>query len=63
VEVLRGSFFPPPLQVDLSDIKGYEYPPPIECPDITIPEIEKAVRRAAPNKAPSADGITNGILH
>ncbi|EDN04471.1 predicted protein [Histoplasma mississippiense (nom. inval.)] len=62
-EVLRQTFFPPPLQADLSDIGGYEYPPPIECPDITVAEIEKAVRRASPNKAPGADGITNGILH
>ncbi|OAQ57795.2 reverse transcriptase [Pochonia chlamydosporia 170] len=62
-ELLRQSFFPPPCQADLSDINGYQYPPPIECPDITLPEIEKAVRRAAPNKAPGADGITNGILH
>lgn len=62
-EVLRQSFFPPPSHADLSDIEGYRYPEPIECPDITVPEIEKAVRGAAPNKAPGADGITNGILH
>lgn len=57
------TFFPPPLQADLSDIDGYTYPPPIKCPDITIPEIEKAVRRSSPNKTPGTDGITNGILH
>ena len=62
-EVLRQSFFPPPLQADLSDLEGYQYPPSIEYPDITIPEIEKAVRRASPNKAPGIDGITNGVLH
>jgi hypothetical protein len=62
-ELLRQSFFPPPCQADLSDINGYQYPPSIECPDITLPEIEKAVRRAAPNKAPGADGIINGVLH
>ena len=33
--------------------------PPTECPE----EIERAVRRASPNKAPGADGVTNGILH
>jgi hypothetical protein len=42
---------------------GYEYPPPIECPTITTAEIERAVRRAPPNNAPGADGISNGILH
>jgi ribonuclease HI len=62
-EVLRQCFFPPPPEADLSDIEGYEYPLPVECPDITAPEIEKAVRRAAPSKAPGSDGITNGILH
>ena len=62
-ELLRQTFFPPPAVADLSDIEGYEYPQPIECPEITRPEIEKAVRTSAPNKAPGADGITNGILH
>jgi ribonuclease HI len=62
-ETLRQSFFPRPRQADLSDINGYEYPQPIECPEITMPEIEKAVRRAAPNKAPGTDNIPNGILH
>jgi hypothetical protein len=41
----------------------YECPPPIECPIITTAEIERAVRRASPNKAPGADGISNSILH
>ena len=62
-EALRQSFFPAPLEADLTDIHGYEYPPPIECPGITPSEIEKAVRRAAPNKAPGTDDITNGVLH
>ena len=62
-EILRQSFFPPPKQADLQDIEGYQYPPLIECPAITIPEVERAARRAAPNKAPGTDGITNGILH
>lgn len=62
-EVLRQSFFPPPSQADLSDIQGYQYPEPIDCPAITASEIKKAVRTAAPNKAPGADGITNRVLH
>ena len=61
--MLRQSFFPPPCQADLSDIGDYEYPPSIECPDITMVEVEKAIRTASPNKAPGLDGITNGILH
>jgi hypothetical protein len=62
-ETLRQSFFPPPLRADLSDIYGYEYPPAIECPEITPSEIKKAVRKAAPNKAPGTDNIPNCILH
>ena len=62
-ETLRQSFFPPPISADLSDINGYKYPPSIECPEIMLHEIEKAVRRAAPNKAPGTDNIPNGILH
>ncbi|CVL13281.1 uncharacterized protein FPRN_15227 [Fusarium proliferatum] len=62
-EVLRQSFFPPPCQADLSDMEGHVYPPPIECPDITMHEIERTIRRAAPNKVPGIDGITNGVLH
>src|SRR4051812_40941056 len=62
-EILRQSFFPPPLRADLWDINGYEYLQPIKCPEITPSEIEKAIRRAAANKAPSTDDITNGILH
>ncbi|KAJ9137654.1 Endonuclease/exonuclease/phosphatase [Pleurostoma richardsiae] len=62
-DVLRQSFFPPPHQADLSDLEGHEYPTPVECPDITEAEIEKAVRRASPNKAPGTDGIPNAILH
>lgn len=62
-ETLRQSFFPPPISANLSDINGYEYPPSIECPEIMLHEIEKAVRRAAPNKAPGTDNIPNGILH
>lgn len=39
------------------------YPQPIECPEITPSEIEKAVCRGAPSKAPGTDDFTNSILH
>ena len=62
-ETLRQTFFPSPRRADLLDISEFEYPQPIVCPEITETEIERAVRRAAPNKAPGTDGIPNGILH
>jgi ribonuclease HI len=62
-EILRQCFFPPLAQADLSDIEGYHYPPPIECPEITTHEIERAVLGSSPHKAPGADGIPNGIIH
>ena len=62
VKLLRSSLFPPPVQADLSDIRGYDYPTPCSCPPITDSEILRAVNRASPNKAPGPDGIINSIL-
>ena len=61
-QLLKATFFPPPFVADLRDIAGYDYPTPHRCPVITEAEIERAVRKAALNKAPGTDGITNGIL-
>ena len=61
-ETLRQLFFPPPLTADLSDIDHFDYLNPIECPEITSAEVEKAIRKAAPDKAPGADDIPNRIL-
>ncbi|RMZ90276.1 hypothetical protein DV736_g2490, partial [Chaetothyriales sp. CBS 134916] len=60
--LLRASFFPPPARADLSDTEGYQYPEPCPLPPITESEIERAIRGAAPNKAPGTDGITNNVL-
>ena len=60
--LLRASFFPPPVQADLRDIQGYQYPEPCPLPPITESEIDRAIRRAAPNKSPGTDGITNNVL-
>ena len=62
-ETLRQSFFPPPPTAELLDTADYEYPEAIECPEVTTTEIVRAVRAAAPNKAPGTDGITNKVLH
>ena len=62
VNLLRSAFFPPPVQADLSDTLGYDYPTPCSCPPITDSEVLRAVNRSSPNKAPGPDGIINGIL-
>lgn len=46
---------------DLSDILGFDYPAPYSCPPITESEIERAIQKTAPNKAPGTDGITNVV--
>lgn len=61
-DLLMKTFFPPPVNADLSDIPGYIYPTAYRCPLITEAEIERDIRKAAPNKAPGTDGITNSIL-
>lgn len=61
-KLLRAAFFPPPVQADLSDTREYRYPEPYPLPPITESEVERAIRMAAPNKAPGTDGITNNVL-
>ena len=56
-QALQETLFPPPPEADLSDIPNYEYPEPLQMPAITEKEVCQAVWRAAPNKAPSPDGI------
>lgn len=64
-ELLRQAFFPPPCQADLSDISGYQYPPSIECPDITLPEIEKAMAGPPQTKplAPTVSSMASCTRH
>ena len=44
------------------DTVGYDYPEPLVFPTITAQEIEDAIRKPGPDKAPGPDGITNRIL-
>jgi ribonuclease HI len=59
---LQQAFFPKPPEADLSDLHGYKYLAPIEFPPITEQEIARAIKRAAPRKAPGTDGIPSLIL-
>jgi hypothetical protein len=64
VQALRDVFFPPPPLADLSDIQPTatsNRPDSIPFPPITMQELEGAIRRTPPNKAPGADGIPNKI--
>ena len=59
----RENFFPPPPEADLSDIDGYVYPPPLPSQSLlTIQEVESAIRRPKPTKAPGLTGIPHLIL-
>ncbi|HEY9844899.1 MAG TPA: reverse transcriptase family protein, partial [Candidatus Caenarcaniphilales bacterium] len=62
INLFKQAFFPEPPPPNLRDLEGYIYPPSIEVPDINIREIEEAIRRAPPRKAPGTDGIPNHIL-
>ena len=65
VETLTRTFFPPPPPADLTDIawsnRDFPLPVPYE-PSITVEQIQAAVRRAAPKKAPGPDGISNRVI-
>src|SRR5213083_1174372 len=59
----QANFFPPPPTADLSDIPNSTYPPPVPCEiDITMTQIERAVNKTAPNKAPGPDEISNLVV-
>jgi hypothetical protein len=59
----RETFFPPPPRANLSDIRSTEYPQPVECATtITLRQIQRAVNKLAPNKAPGPDEIQNIVL-
>ncbi len=62
-EILRGKFFPPPPQADVSDIAGSFIPLTVSSnPRITEDEVKQAIRRVKADKAPGASGIPNRAL-
>jgi hypothetical protein len=63
LEMFKQAFFPPPPDVDLTDIEGYEYPHPIQLPPITLREVTEAIRRMPGKKAPGKDTIPSHLLH
>lgn len=62
-EVLAGHFFPPPRQVDLSDMLNTTLPPQFQMEEgITEEDVRAALRRLPANKAPGPDSIPNTML-
>ena len=63
-DTLQKAFFPLPPPADLSDIATHQqYPPEITTNlDIQMPQIERAIEKLAPNKAPGPDEIPNHVL-
>ena len=61
--LLLKTFFPPPVQADLTDIDdNMTYPNAHVMRAITADEIRKAITQSPPKKAPGEDGIPNLIL-
>ncbi|GFF96865.1 pol-like protein [Aspergillus lentulus] len=44
LEMFKEAFFLPPPEVDLTDIRGFEYPSLIQLPPITLREVTEAIR-------------------
>ena len=62
--LLREYYFPPPPEVDLSNIEGYEYPTPvILSARLTQEEVIRVITKSKKDNAPGPDGIPNRILH
>jgi len=62
-DTLSKTFFPPPPPADLSDIPNASYPDPVPTNlNITMAQVERAIDKLAPNKAPGPDEIPNHIL-
>ncbi|GFF80079.1 predicted protein [Aspergillus lentulus] len=63
LEMFKEAFFLPPPEVDLTDIRGFEYPSLIQLPPITLREVTEAIRRMPGKKAPGKDTIPSHLLH
>ena len=62
-KVIFKEHFLLPLTVDTSDIESFRYPKPIEKDGpITEREINRAINKSAPDKAPVPNGYTNRAL-
>lgn len=63
LEMFKQAFFPPPPEVDLTDIRNYEYPSPIQLSPITRREAMEAIRYMPGKKTPGKVTIPSHLLH
>jgi hypothetical protein len=62
-EIFRSTFFPPPPPADLSDIEEAHYPELVPTPPrITLAQVDVAIDKLVPKKAPGPDEIPNLVL-
>ena len=63
IEALRGAFFPPPPEANLSNIENAIYPDPVLVNKVIIQDIViKAINKLKKDKAPGPNGILNRFL-
>ena len=64
-EIFKSTFFPPPPPADLWDLSQNveDIPPQVHLDtNITMQQMERAISKISPNKAPGPDVITNAVL-
>jgi hypothetical protein len=54
--MLKGTHFPPPVDADPEDLRGFQYPQEANMPnELTEMEVTQAILWTAKNKAPGPD--------
>ena len=63
VQILKDRFFSLPPVADLEDIGTAQYPIPLQLPELITPEeVQAAIHRPNPDKAPGINGLPNHFL-
>jgi hypothetical protein len=61
--MLKQAHFPPPVEADLRDLKGYSYPERVSIPErLAEDEALKVIKELVNDKAPGLNGIPNRIF-
>jgi hypothetical protein len=62
--MLKDIYFPPPVEADLDNLVGFQYPQEVEMPsELTVTEITQAILSTKKDNASEPDGIPNRVLH